>query len=148
MFFKFFKSDVPNLNLDIVLGYVKCHRIYFHDFLCWDTQYACRNVFLYTQSEPSWVGGQCCSNHIKLMLVCTALTGDIELLIIVYCLWYLWYEIIVCNQICLFIIFFSRRDHLMSETMDSYRPRSLGSLHHIEDSVSMLSLSERFNTAR
>ena len=37
-----------------------------------------------------------------------------------------------------------RRDHLMSETLESYRPRSLGSLQR-EDSVSML--SERFNTA-
>ena len=37
----------------------------------------------------------------------------------------------------------SRRDHLISETMESYRPRSLGNLHR-EDSVSML--SERFNT--
>ena len=37
----------------------------------------------------------------------------------------------------------SRRDHLMSETMQNYRPRSLGNLHR-EDSVSML--SERFNT--
>ena len=37
----------------------------------------------------------------------------------------------------------SRRDHLMSETMENYRPRSLGNLTR-EDSVSML--SERFNT--
>ena len=33
----------------------------------------------------------------------------------------------------------------MSETLESYRPRSLGNLHR-EDSVSML--SERFNTSR
>ena len=35
----------------------------------------------------------------------------------------------------------------MSETMESYRPRSLGNLHNIarDDSVSML--SERFNTS-
>lgn len=39
----------------------------------------------------------------------------------------------------------SRRDHLISETMESYRPRSLSNLHR-EDSLSVSMLSERFNT--
>ena len=49
-----------------------------------------------------------------------------------------------------------RRDHLMSETLESYRPRSLSNLHlrggggghEAGHSVSMMSLSERFTTGR
>jgi len=37
----------------------------------------------------------------------------------------------------------SRRDHLISETVETYRPRGLGDLHR-NDSISML--SERYNT--
>ena len=45
------------------------------------------------------------------------------------------------------LLYYCRRDHLISETLESYRPRSLGNLASLqrEDSVSML--SERFNTS-